>query len=294
MESIEKSIGILNQYEKELFRCKKYSVKTIPSYCNDIKRLLDFTGKDATDITVDDLENFFLEDSPSTARRRYSSIVNFYKYLNKKDITQNYPITESLYENLRKDPERLSEKMTIPEGLAFLEEAKKKTKNYAIMMTFLNTGVREEELFTRMREDYHLETNTDGKQEGTIRIIGKGNKERIVPVNEGVINALNKYLETRTDNDPHLFLSNWGKQYSPSGIYTLVKRIAERAGIKKDITPHILRHTFSSMMWEQGADPVQIMYILGHSSIKTTLRYLGKLGVKKAQELMNMSAFNVR
>ena len=269
---------------------KPYSEKTIISYCNDIKSLIRFTNKSIENITEEDVENFLNQDSPATSRRRYSSIVKFFEIMQYKNV----PITKKTYGQLRQDPNRISERMTIPEGMRFLEEAKKNVKNFAMMMTFLNTGIREEELFTLDRSDYRIETNKDGELEGIIHIIGKGDKERYVPANNGVIEAVNTYLATRKDNDSMLFRSNFGNVYSPSALYTLVKRISKRAGINKNITPHKLRHTFATMMWENGADPVQIMYILGHSDIRTTMRYLGKLGLNKAKELTDRSAFNVK
>lgn len=286
MEMVEK----YREYLKSIKTPKPYSDKTITSYCNDVKAFFEFVQKSAEEVTKDDIAKFLLEGAPSTGRRRFSSILNFYEYL---DI-DNKPITKDMYDSLRQDPERLSEKMTIPEGVRFLNEAQKNVRTYAIMMLFLNTGIREAELFNLEREDYRLDTNMKGELEASIRIIRKGNKEAMIPVNDGTIAAINNYLDTRLDDMPFLFISNKNCKYSASGLFTLVTKTAERAGIKKNITPHILRHTFAAMMWENGADPVQIMQILGHKSIKTTLRYLGKLGIHKAQELLNNSAFNIR
>lgn len=290
MELIEK----YREYLKNIQAPKPYSDKTINSYCNDVAAFMRFVNKSVESVTHEDIEDFLLEGAPATGRRRFSSVLNFYEYLNKSGVTDNKPISKEMYESLRQDPERLSEKMTIPEGIKFLDEARKSRRTYAIMMLFLNTGIREAELFNLQREDYRVETNMKGEQEASIRIIRKGNKEALIPVNEGALNAVNDYLATRRDDIPYLFISNQNRQYSPSGLFYLVTTIAERAGISKNITPHILRHTFAAMMWDNGADPVQIMQILGHKSIKTTLRYLGKLGIHKARELMNNSAFNVR
>jgi integrase/recombinase XerD len=201
-----------------------------------------------------------------------------------------------MYETMiRQDIERIPVRMTIAEGLKFLDAAKEDgIRTFAIMMTFLNLGIREAELCNLLKTDYVVEKNENGELEGNLRIIGKGNKQRNLSVIEEVVVAINNYLDTRKDNDSHLFISNFGGKYSASGMYALVKEIANKAGIKKEIYPHSLRHTFAAMMWDKGLDPLQIMEILGHSRIETTLIYLGKLGIKKAKKLMKMSAFNVR
>jgi integrase/recombinase XerD len=285
---------MLENYKQNLKNVKipkPYSERTITSYCDDISRFLNFVKKPVQAITRDDIADFLLEGAPSTGRRRFSSILNFYNYLNKTGIIDNKPISKEMYDFLvRQDPERTSIKMTVSEGLSFLEAAKKDgIRTFAIMMGFLNTGIREAELCDLLRTDLTYEG-----LEGNLRVIGKGDKERNLSIIEEVVTAINNYLQTRTDNNPYLFISNKGNKYSSTGIYTLVKGIAKRAGINKEVSPHTLRHTFAAMMWDKGLDPVQIMEILGHSSIRTTLIYLGKLGVKKAKELMKRSAFNVR
>lgn len=300
MEKFENTNDILiadyRQNLKNIKVPKSYSDKTITSYCDDVKRLLDYVNKPASEITKEDVGEFLLEGAPSTSRRRFSSILNFYNYLNKSGIMNNKPITKEDYDLLvRQDAERLSVKMTIPEGLRYLEVSKDDgVRTFAVMMVFLNTGVRESELCNLLRSDFTFEKNEHSELEGNLRVIGKGDKERNLSVIEEVVIAINNYLEIRTDNEPYLFISNKGSKYSPTGIYNLVEEIAGRTGIKKEISPHTLRHTFAAMMWDKGLDPVQIMEILGHSSIRTTLLYLGKLGVKKAKELMRRSAFNVR
>jgi integrase/recombinase XerD len=287
MEIFEKYDNkLIMEYEQSLRNIKvpkPYSDKTITAYCDDINRFLNFVNKPVSEVTKDDVGEFLLEGAPSTSRRRFSSILNFYNYLN----IDNKPITKDDYDSLvRQDPERTSVRMTIPEGLKFLEVAKADgVRTFAAMMVFLNTGVRESELCNLLRSDFSVDN---------LRVIGKGDKERNLSIIEEVAIAVNDYLKTRTDNEPYLFISNKGSKYSPTGMYNLVKEIAARTGIEKEISPHTLRHTFAAMMWDKGLDPVQIMEILGHSSIRTTLIYIGKLGIKKAKELMKLSAFNVR
>jgi len=286
---------LLEKYREYLNNIKtpdSYSDKTIISYCNDIAAFIKYVNKDVATVTTKEIESFLLVGAPSTSRRRFSSILNFYNFLSENGVTNNKPIAKNMYYNVvRQDKKRISVHMTISEGLRFLEEAKKDTRTYAIMMLFLNSGIREAELINLEKEDYVYE---NGESEGTIRIIAKGDEERIIGVTEGAVIAINKYLETRDDDIPYLFISNKKCKYSPSGIYNLVNKTAERAGINKKIAPHKLRHTFANMMWDRGADVNQIKDLLGHKSLKTTLLYLDKLGIKKAQELLKDGAFNIR
>jgi site-specific recombinase XerD len=199
-------------------------------------------------------------------------------------VTDNFPFTSQTFKNLRNIPKRMAVRMTVPEGLKFLEQARHKKRDFAIMMTFLNTGIRESELFNLKKSDYG---------NNKLRLIGKGDKERIVSVNHMTQTAINNYLAQRTDHKEWLFISNKKGKYSPSGLYTLVKTIAKKAGIEKNITPHTLRHTFASMMKSQGRDAYEIMQILGHNDIRTTMIYLGTLEDDRVEAILEESAFNV-
>lgn len=276
---------LLEKYREELMKSKKYSDDTIHSYCSDVKKFLNSIGKDVSVVTAEDVEIFLREDAPATATRRFSSIKNFYKYLNKKGVTDNYPIVRGeTYNSLRKIPKRMSMHMTIAEANRFMAEAAKKIKNYAMMMVFINTGMRESELCNLERANY------DGE---LIKYIAKGDKERIVPVGSQTAKAIDEYLLTRKDDLKYLFVSNWGRQYSVSGIYTLVKAITDRAGVKKNITPHKLRHTCAAAMRANGANVYDIAKKLGHEDIKVTEEYLRTLIDERDIEVAEKGSFNV-
>jgi integrase/recombinase XerD len=282
---LEKYIEEITTIKKHRFSKKIRSEHSINAYKNDIKRFAEFIGKDLTKATPDDMDQFLKLDSPSTAARRLMSLNNFYKFLVAEGTVQSSPIVRGeTFNKLREQPQRMAVHMTVDEGLRFLEQSRKNLKQHAMMMTFLNTGVRESELCNLKRRNY------DGE---SIKFIAKRDKERLIPLNTAAREVLDNYLSTRQDDIEYLFISNWNKQYDPSTIYKLVKKITQDTGIKKDITPHCLRHTFAAMMWEQGKDPVEIMYILGHDDIKTTMIYLGRLGFRKAKTIMEDSPFNV-
>jgi len=282
----------VNQYKNELKNLRNCessaginSIYTIESYCNDIVKFLDVVGKNPEEITTEDVDGFLKLDSPATANRRFMAINNFYKFLNESGITDNCPIIhKKTFKKIRKIPERLSVHMTIDEGLQFLNEASKSIKNYALMITFLDTGMRESALCNLKKTDW------DGKR---LRVIEKGNIERVLAVGSHTAEAINEYLDTRNDDIEYLFISNMKRQYSTSGIYGLVERIAKRAEINKKITPHKLRHTCAAMLRSQGNDILTIGRRLGQKDVKTTKRYLEHLIDERDIEAAEKGAFNI-
>ena len=274
------------EYLENIKAPKPYSKETINSYCNDVKMFLNYIGdKSVTDIMSDDVDMFLSENSPATAHRRFSSVKNFYKYLNRIGIADGSPIVRGeTYRNLRTIPKKMSIYMFKEETFIFMNEAAKKIRDYAIMMVFINTAMRESELINLKIKDY------DGK---FIKYIAKGNKERIQAIGSAAAQAIDDYLATRTDDLEYLFVSNKGCKYSPSGIYTLVKTIAKRAGIKKDITPHKLRNTCAAAMRTDGNDIYTIAKKLGHEDIKVTEIYLRTLVDERDIEAAEKGSFNV-
>ena len=295
---IHKEVSFLENYlkmyrqELEVDRNCESSVKiesehTINAYCKDVENLLDFAEKDVSEITPQDLDQFLKKDSPSTANRRLMGIINFYKFLNEIGVTDNCPIVfQKTFKKLRKNPRRMSVHMTQEEGLRFITESSKKLKQHAIMMTFLNGGMRKAELCGLKKTDFDLSNRT-------VRFIAKGNIERIVAIGSETANLIDEYLNTRKDDIDWLFISNWDRKYSPSGIDKIVMNIAKRAGITKKITPHSLRHTCAAMMRAQGNDILTIGRKLGQKDIKTTKIYLEHLLDERDIEAAENGAFNV-
>jgi integrase/recombinase XerD len=286
-------MNVLELYKKELTvdrNCLSSSEigseRSIKSYCNDVKQFLIFVDqKSVSDISVEDVDAFLRLGAPSSAYRRFASINNFFRFLNESKITDNYPIVKGkTYKKIRKKPERMSVHLTKEETYRFMAEAYKNTKYYAIMMLFLNTGMRISELCDIKRNGY------DGK---FVRYIAKGNIERIQPVGSVVAEAINKYLDTRTDSIEYLFISSHMKKYNPTTIYKRVETIAHNANIQKKITPHSLRHTCAASMRSAGQDVYAIAKKLGHKNLKTTEIYLKTLVDERDIEIAETSVYNV-
>jgi site-specific recombinase XerD len=184
---------------------------------------------------------------------------------------------------LRKIPERVASFMSVEDALYFLEKAKDNREHFAMMMVYLNTGIRQSELINLNKSDL---------RDSKIRITGKGNKERLIDVNDGVIKAINDYYDTRKDNLPYMFVSNNGTRYSPSGINIIVKEIAKKAYCD-DIHTHSLRHTFSNMVIELGYGIYDLQQVLGHNSVQITEQYLHGIPAARSKEIAQRSAFNI-
>lgn len=171
---------------------------------------------------------------------------------------------------------------TLPEFLTLAEienmlkapngRAPRKVRDKAILELFYATGLRVSELAGLKLGDI----NTDGKY---LRCIGKGNKERVVPIGREALKAHERYLKVRSkllrrkENSHFLFLNQKGTVFTRKGIWELIKKYARQAGIKKSISPHTFRHSFATHLLEGGVDLRIVQELLGHADIATTQIY---------------------
>ena len=274
--SIEQFVNFL-RLERSL------SSNSISAYKNDIKKLREYLSAKRetlypTQIDFDHLKDFLhwineLGMSPTTQSRVISGIKAFFKYL----LIENY-IDQDPTELLEspKIGRRLPQVLTLDEieqimGAIDLSQPEGQ-RNKAILETLYSCGLRVSELiYLRLSNLYF--------NKGFIRVIGKGNKERLIPISQTAIREINHYREDRKhlhieDNFKDiLFLNRRGKQLTRVMVFVIVKRLAEKAGINKNISPHTFRHSFASHLIEGGADLRAIQEMLGHESITTTETY---------------------
>jgi integrase/recombinase XerD len=236
-------------------------------------------GKKPDTIELADLKSFieWINELGASARsqsRILSGIRSFFRFL-------------FLTEQITKDPSELIESPKIgrklPEVLSTLEIDKIQAvidlsrpeghRNKAIIETLYSCGLRVSELINLRLSNLYF-------NEGFIRIMGKGSKERLVPIGEKAIREINIYLEQRRlqpNINPQaqniLFLNRRGKKLTRVMIFTIVKTLAEKAGIHKPISPHTFRHSFASHLVDGGADLRAVQEMLGHESIITTEIY---------------------
>ena len=272
---------IVRKYHTYLKLERGLSNNSIAAYELDLKRLQDYMDSHQIDIvhaSFDDLQNFVFEtfksiSSAKTQARLLSSIHSFYRFLLYHQYIQQDP--SELLEMPRIE-KKLPEVLTLDEidaMIAQIDMSKAEGhRNRAIIEMLYGSGLRVSELT-------ELKLSNIYRKEGYMRIIGKGNKQRLVPISPEADKQLGYWLEDRAKLDikPEAvdiaFLNHYGRQLTRAMIFTIVKQLAKAAEIRKTISPHTLRHSFATHLLQNGADLRIIQQLLGHESIVTTEIY---------------------
>jgi integrase/recombinase XerD len=263
---------------------KSLSDNSIEAYSRDIEKLYQFSDSQAVKlkpetITLINLREFInwineLGMIPSSQARILSGIKAFYKYLLMEDIIKIDP--SELLESpkiRRKLPDTLSYE-EINKLIAALDLSKPEgTRNKAILETLYGSGLRVSELTELKLSNLYLDIEF-------IKVTGKGNKERLVPIGGAAIKALKIWIENIRVHNPikkgeedYVFLNRRGTRLSRQIIFLTIKGLAETIGLKKAISPHTFRHSFATHLVEGGADLRAVQEMLGHESITTTEIY---------------------
>lgn len=291
------SKSLLQRYFQYLRLEKGLSDNTLMAYQDDLQKLLDFfscdTPRDFRNITIDDLHQFMasLADvgiHPRSQARILSGIRSFFRYLFiEKEITQDP--TELL--ESPKIGKHLPDILTTEEidllinsiDLSMTEGQ----RNRAILEVLYSCGLRVSELCQLKLSNLFLD-------EGFIRVEGKGNKERLVPISQKAIKELKLWfydrntINIRPSNEDFVFLSfRRGKALSRIMIFHIIKELAENIGLKKHISPHTFRHSFATHLLEGGANLRAIQAMLGHESISTTEIYMHVDRNRLKEEILN-------
>lgn len=209
----------------------------------------------------------------STMSRNLASIRSFFHFLVREELIVLDP---SIHVETPKIEKRLPRVLT-PEEVERLLQAPDKSsiaglRDYAMLELLYATGIRVSELVSLQCGDVHLSS-------GFLRCMGKGGKERIIPIGEFALQALHTYMEVgrpsfmRQVSEQALFLNHHGTQMSRQGFWKILKKYANEAHIFKEITPHTLRHSFATHLLERGADLRAVQEMLGHADISTTQIY---------------------
>ena len=272
---------IVRNYVRYLKLQRNMSGNTLDAYQRDLRKLLDFLegeNKDIREVMLEDLEAFSagLHDigiHPRSQCRILSGVRSFFKFLQLDGYREDDPteLLESpqIGEHL---PEVLS-----PQEVDQLEASIDLSKweghrNRAIIEVLFSCGLRVSELVNLQLSNLYLE-------EEYVRVMGKGSKERLVPISRRAIQELKYWFDDRRHmtikpgEEDYVFLNRYGKHLTRTMILIMIKRQAEAAGIHKTISPHTLRHSFATALLEGGADLRIIQALLGHESIGTTEIY---------------------
>ncbi len=263
---------------------KSLADNSVEAYINDINKLTDYLQlkndyKNPGQLELKDLENFVqwineLGMTPTSQARIISGLRSFFKYCALEQITTADPTT------LLESPKL---KRALPDVLSFEEIIKiiqqidlskpEGERNRAILETMYSCGLRVSETVNLRISNLYLDV-------GFIRIIGKGNKERLVPIGRDAVKYINIYknnvrnhIAIKAGNEDILFLNRRGSKLSRVMIFLMLKDLVQKAGITKSISPHTFRHSFATHLVEGGADLRAVQEMLGHESITTTEIY---------------------
>jgi integrase/recombinase XerD len=263
---------------------KSLSSNSIEAYLLDVTKLTEYLlyrneTKTPSEITIDTLDGFLkwiseLGMTPASQSRIISGLRSFYKYCVQENITVHDPTA------LIETPKQ---KKSLPDFLSYNEiesilnavdlSTPEGTRNRAMLETLYSCGLRVSELVNLKITCLYLNL-------GFIRVIGKGDKERLVPIGESAIKHLGIYLENirvhfpkKSTNEDVVFLNRRGNKLSRVMIFIIIKDLAKITGITKQISPHTFRHSFATHLVEGGADLRAVQEMLGHESITTTEIY---------------------
>lgn len=255
---------------------KKYSENTISSYKRDLNKTNTYIKKDFAKLNKKDIQNYIQKisksENASSVSRCISTLKSFYKFLELNKYTNKTPLTTITNpKTVKKLPKILSE-----EEIEKLLDINLKTdfdyRNKAMLELMYSSGLRVSELI-------NLNVNDIDLSNASVRIFGKGSKERIIPLNDYAIDALNNYILNhrrslfKHGESNYLFLNNHGNKMTRQGFFKILEKIAKEKGIKSELSPHTLRHSFATHLLKHGADLRSIQELLGHSDISTTQIY---------------------
>ena len=277
----EKEALIIRKYPQYLKLEKALSANTLDAYLTDLDKLLRFLKAENIDmlsVTLDDLQRFAagLHDigiHPRSQARIMSGIKSFFHFLIMADYREDDP------SELLEGPKigfKLPEVLTVEEIdtiIATVDMSKKEgQRNRAILETLYSCGLRVSELCSVKLSELYFD-------EGFIKVEGKGSKQRLVPISPRAIKEIKYWLLYRNVGkikkgfEDYVFLARWGNSISRIMVFHLIKELAEKAGITKNISPHTFRHSFATHLLEGGANLRAIQCMLGHESIATTEIY---------------------
>lgn len=271
----------LEEYIRYLTYEKQYSKYTVINYESDILEFMDYLDQEGISLLKIDyslirgyLSYLFNEkkDNNTTVSRKISSLRGFYKYLSNNELIKNNPFR---LVSLPKKSKHLPKYFYYNELEELFNSCNTKTplgqRDELILEMLYATGVRVSELVSIKITDIN-------EYDMTIKILGKGNKERIVAFGEYAKDALNLYLADgrkvlNTKGSDYLFLNHIGGHLTTRGVRDILNRIIKKTSLDKNISPHMLRHTFATHLINEGCDLLAVSELLGHESISATQIY---------------------
>ncbi len=265
----------MNEYLNYLSYQKKYSKNTVLNYEEDLllfKDYLDIKSIKYSDVDYSSIRDFYnyiegFNFSKNTISRKISSIRSFYKFLARKNYVSYNPFT--LTKGPKKD--KLLPKFLYYNELECLFDACDTTtilglRDRLILEILYATGIRVGEL-------EYIKIKDIDNYDNSIKVFGKGSKERIVYFGEYAKEILDKYLETRDDDCPYLFINKNNKRLTARGVRYILNKLVNKTSLDTNLSPHMIRHSFATHMLNEGCDLLSVQELLGHESLKATQVY---------------------
>ncbi len=280
---------LLESFIKHLSDERNYSEHTVKAYRGDLENFRDFLLKEEKKIEDADIatinayvSTLYGKNSPASVERKISAIRSFFSYLVRKDIVAQNPA--KLVRTPKKE-KHLPVFLSVDEVFNLVdlkdpEQSPLRVRDRAVLELLYSSGLRVSELAGATLADLSI-------GEAIIRVRGKGNKERIVPVGSKALSALGEYLDIREELKPvsdRIFLNSRGGGITTRSLARIIKKYGLVSGISKNVSPHVLRHSFATHLLAGGADLRAIQEMLGHASLSTTQRYT-HLSVERIMEV---------
>ena len=265
--------SILNDYNYYLRIERAMSPNTVASYCSDVEFFLQYYTSSLSDLQPEHVEEFILSRdflSKRSQARLLSSLRSFCTWLVIEGLLKDNPCDRVDAPKLGR---YLPDVLSVDEVEAVIATADTTTwmglRDKALLEVLYGCGLRVSEAVNLKISNLYIE-------DSFVRIVGKGNKERIVPIGEMAVGAVLAYLDNRPaefSGVDELFLNRYGKALSRVSAFNAVKKMTLAAGVKKSVSPHTFRHSFATHLIENGADLRVVQEVLGHESVATTEIY---------------------
>lgn len=278
MDVTKKWERLRNDYRRYIRSEKRLSENTVEAYMDDYEEFMHFILRHWSvvpeDVTPEMISRFmrwlYERRSSASQARRLSGVKSLYNYLLISERIQQLP-TENI--EPPKTERLLPDVLSVEEVDAMLAtfdiRSAKGCRDSAIVEVLYSTGLRVSELVSLRLGDLFF-------GEGYVRVVGKGDKQRLVPIGSAARDKIQLYMEERKPksvSEMTLFLNNRGKPLTRVMVFNIIRQAAERAGITKNISPHTLRHSYATHLLQGGANIRQVQELLGHESITTTEVY---------------------
>ncbi|MRX70839.1 tyrosine-type recombinase/integrase [Bacillus lacus] len=250
---------------------------TLDGYKIELKKFAEHVNKPVVQVNTSDIRKYLAHNSKwmmSTVDRKLSVIKSFFGWLVREEMLLRDPSAKI---KAPKKPKRLPKGLSIEE-LEIVRESCQTVRERALIEVMYSTGCRLSEIRNMKKCDINI-------QDMSILVIGKGDKERIVYLTFRALHQLRKYLKSRDDDCPYLFITERKpfRQQSKRNIERIVDVIEQRSKIAKKLTPHTFRHTFATLAMENGAELTDVQHLLGHEDPATTLVYAHVTEERKKQ-----------